>query len=177
MPGPAIKRGARHILSKRILMAAIVEWVSKWCGRVTTIAVIVTAVLLVLCLLVSIFFRYIIGYALSFPEELSMLLFAWLILLTGSLGVRDGFHVHLTFVINMLPSIIRKVLTRLITLAITVFGGVLVYSGQDLVVRTAGDLSATIRYPIEILYYPAPICGALIIIHGLSHLFNPKRES
>jgi len=158
-------------------MAAIIEWVSKWCGRVTTIAVIVTAVLLVLCLLVSIFFRYIIGYALSFPEELSMLLFAWLILLAGSLGVREGFHVRLTIVTNQFPSIIRKILAFLITLGITVFGAVLVYSGQDLVVRTAGDLSATIRYPIEILYYPAPICGALIIIHGLSHLFNPKRES
>jgi len=43
-------------------------------------------------------------------------------------------------------------------------------------VRTAGDLSATIRYPIEILYYPAPICGALIILHSLSHLFNLKEE-
>ena len=157
-------------------MVAIIEWVSKWCARVTTVAVIVIAVLLVLCLLVSIFFRYIIGYALSFPEELSMLLFAWLVLLAGSLGVREGFHVRLTFITNILPSIIRKVLVRLITLGIMVFGGVLLYSGQDLVIRTAGDLSATIRYPIEILYYPAPICGALIILHSLSHLFNLKEE-
>lgn len=157
-------------------MAAIIEWASKWCGRVTTVAVIAIAVLLVGCLLISIFFRYIIGYALSFPEELSMLLFAWLVLLAGSLGVREGFHVRLTFLINMFPSTIRKVLARLVTLGITMFGGVLLYSGQDLVVRTSGDLSATIRYPIEILYYPAPICGALIILHSLSHLFNPKKE-
>jgi TRAP-type C4-dicarboxylate transport system permease small subunit len=157
-------------------MVAIIEWVSKWCARVTAIAVIVIAVLLVLCLLVSIFFRYVIGYALSFPEELSMLLFAWLVLLAGSLGVREGFHVRLTFITNTLPSIIRKVLVHLVTLGIMVFGGVLLYSGQDLVTRTAGDLSATIRYPIEILYYPAPICGALIILHSLSHLFNLKEE-
>lgn len=158
-------------------MGAIIEWASKWCGRVTTVVVIAIAVLLVLCLLVSIFFRYVIGYALSFPEELSMLLFAWLVLLAGSLGVREGFHVRLTIVTNTLPSTLRKVLARLVTLGIMVFGGVLLYSGQDLVVRTAGDLSATIRYPIEILYYPAPICGALIILHSLSHLFNLKEEA
>lgn len=158
-------------------MATLIEWASKWCARGTRVVVIIIAVILVGCLLVSIFFRYIIGYALSFPEELSMLLFAWLVLLAGSLGVREGFHVRLTVVTNQLPSLIGKVLAHLVTLGITVFGAVLIYSGQDLVARTAGDLSATLRYPIELLYYPAPVCGALIILHGLSHLFNSARES
>jgi TRAP-type C4-dicarboxylate transport system permease small subunit len=174
---PQLSLGPGTYYPKRIFMAAIIEWISKWCARGTTIAVLAIAVLLVVCLLISIFFRYIIGYALSFPEELSMLLFAWLVLLAGSLGVREGFHVRLTILLNLFPSTIRKVLARLITLGITVFGGILLYSGQDLVVRTAGDLSATLRYPIELLYYPAPLCGALIILHGLSHLFNPREES
>jgi TRAP-type transport system small permease protein len=77
---------------------------------------------------------------------------------------------------NRLPLLLQKLLGYAITLGITVFGGILVYSGQDLVARTTGDLSATLRYPIELLYYPAPICGALIIIHSLSHLFKPKEE-
>ncbi|UCF84159.1 MAG: TRAP transporter small permease [Desulfobacteraceae bacterium] len=158
-------------------MTVIIDWASKWSARITTAAVLAIAVLLVVCLLISIFFRYIIGHALSFPEELSMLLFAWLVLLTGSLGVREGFHVRLTLLTNKLPSTMRKVLARLITVGIILFGGVLLYSGQDLVVRTAGDLSATLRYPIEFLYYPAPVCGALIIVHGLSKLFNPEMES
>jgi TRAP-type transport system small permease protein len=157
-------------------MARILDWVSRLCARGTNIAVIIIAVLLVGSLLVSIFFRYIVGYALSFPEELSMLLFAWLILLTGSLGVREGFHVRLTIVTNALPSTIQRVLTFLITIGIMVFGGVLLYSGQGLVARTIGNISATIGYPIEILYYPAPVCGALIILHSLSNLFKPKKE-
>ena len=158
-------------------MSAFFEWVSKWCARGTTFAVLTIAVSLVLCLLISIFFRYAIGYALSFPEELSMLLFAWLVLLAGSLGVREGFHVRLTILTNRLPPLMQKTLGYMVTSGITVFGGILVYSGQDLVARTAGDLSATLRYPIELLYYPAPICGALIIIHGLSHLFKPRMET
>jgi len=105
-----------------------------------------------------------------------MLLFAWLILLTGSLGVREGFHVRLTIVTNTLPDTIQKVLTFLVTMGVMVFGGVLLYSGQGLVVRTIGNISATIGYPIEILYYPAPVCGALIILHCLPNLFNPRKE-
>ncbi|MFW6115330.1 MAG: TRAP transporter small permease [Thermodesulfobacteriota bacterium] len=157
-------------------MAAILDWISRWCARGTIIAVLIAAISLVVVLLLSIFFRYIVGYALSFPEELSMLLFVWLVLLAGSLGVREGFHVRLTIVANKLPSIIQKLLTLLITIGIMLFGGVLLYSGQSLVVRTVGNLSATIGYPIEILYYPAPVCGALIILHSLSNLFNHKKE-
>ena len=106
-----------------------------------------------------------------------MLLFVWLVLLAGSLGVREGFHVRLSVLFKRLPPPIRTVLAFLITLAITVFGAVLLYSGRDLVVRTAGSFSATIRYPMEILYYPVPLCGALIILHGLSHLFSGRRQS
>ena len=49
-------------------MAAIIELASKWCARITTFALLGIAVLLVWCLLISIFFRYVIGYALSWPE-------------------------------------------------------------------------------------------------------------
>lgn len=158
-------------------MIAIIEWASNWCARITSVAVLAIGILLVWCLLISIFFRYVIGYALSWPEEISMLLFVWLVLLAGSLGVREGFHVRLNVLFKRLPPSTRTVVGSLITLAITAFGAVLVYSGRDLVVRTAGSFSATIRYPMEILYYPVPLCGALIILHGLSHLFGARRES
>ena len=105
-----------------------------------------------------------------------MLLFVWLVLLAGSLGVREDFHVRLTVVTDRLPPLFSKILAGLITVTITAFGGVLLLSGQSLIVRTAGHVSATIRYPIEMLYYPVPICGGLIMLHGLAHLFRAKRE-
>ncbi len=64
---PQISWGSGIYYPKRIPMTAITEWASKWCARITTAAVLAIAVLLVGCLLISIFFRYIIGYALSFP--------------------------------------------------------------------------------------------------------------
>jgi len=157
-------------------MASILDRISNWCAKITIVLVVGLAIVLVLCILISIFFRYVVGYALSWPEELSMLLFAWLVILAGSLGVREGFHVRLTVFVDWLPPALRKGLDRLITIIITLFGIVLVYAGQDLVTRTAGHLSATIEYPIVLLYYPALVCGALILLHGLSHLFNPGQE-
>ena len=157
-------------------MAATVEWLSRWCARATMVAVLALGIALVMCLLISIFFRYVIGQALSWPEELSMFLFTWLVLLTSSLGVREGFHVRLSILFERLPSPIRKVLARLITLAITAFGAILIYSGNDLVVRAAGHLSATIGYPLEIINCSTSVCGALIVVHSLSCLLSSEKE-
>ena len=140
------------------------------------VAVLALGIALVVCLLISIFFRYVIGQALSWPEELSMFLFTWLVLLTSSLGVREGFHVRLSILFERLPSPIRKVLARLITLAITAFGAILIYSGNDLVVRAAGHLSATIGYPLEIINCSTSVCGALIVVHSLSCLLSSEKE-
>jgi len=157
-------------------MLAAVEWLSRWCARATMVAVLALGILLVVCLLISIFFRYVVGQALSWPEELSMLLFTWLVLLASSLGVREGFHVRLSILFERLPSPIRKVLARLITLAITAFGAILIYSGRDLAIRAAGHLSATIGYPLEIINYAAFVCGVLIVVHGLSCLLSSEKE-
>ena len=157
-------------------MVGILERLSRWGARATMVAMLALAIVLVVSLLIGIFFRYIIGQALSWPEELSMLLFTWLVLLTSSLGVREGFHVRLSILFERLPSPIRKVLARLITMVITGFGAILIYSGNDLVVRTGGHISATIGYPLEVINYAAPVCGALIVIHGLYYLFTSDKE-
>lgn len=132
--------------------------------------VVLLAIALILCLLIAIFFRYVVGQALSWPEELSMLIFAWLVLLASSLGVREGFHVRLTVIFNRFPSSLRKAMSYSIISLIIAFGVVLFWSGQDLVVRTSGNLSATLGYPLEIINSSAPVCGIFIVIHGLCRL-------
>jgi TRAP-type C4-dicarboxylate transport system permease small subunit len=156
-------------------MAAAVEWLSRWCARVTAVVVLALGIALVACILISVFFRYIVGQALSWPEELSMFLFTWLVLLASSLGVREGFHVRLSIVFEHMPSAVQRALAYLITLAIIAFGAILIYSGKDLVVRATGHLSATIGYPLELINCSASVCGALIVVHALSSLLNPEK--
>jgi len=151
-------------------MARIARRISDFCARLTKGLIVILGLALVLCLLIAIFFRYVVGQALSWPEELSMLLFAWLVLLTSSLGVREGFHVRLTIIFNLFPPPFRKVLSYAIVSTIVAFGAVLFYSGRDLVIRTAGNLSATLGYPLEIINSSAPVCGALIVVHALDRL-------
>ena len=144
----------------------ILENISALVARVTGILVVFLCVSLVGSLLISIFFRYVVGQALSWPEEISLIIFTWLVLLTGSLGVREEFHVKLTLFSSRLPQIHRRILEMAIQAAIALFGLILVYSGYDLVQRTAQHLTPTLRLPLDWVNYSASVSGILIFLHA-----------
>jgi TRAP-type C4-dicarboxylate transport system permease small subunit len=158
-------------------MGKPLEWLSHGCARITRALMLILGILLILCLLTAVFFRYAVGYALSWPEELSMLLFTWIVFLAGSLGVREAFHVRLTFIPQRIPLSAQKILSMIITALIIAFGAVLLYSGKDMVDRTFGSVSATIGYPMAVINSAAIVGGALIVIHGLRRLSTPEEEN
>ena len=51
--------------------------------------------------------RYVFGNALSWSEELALLMFSWAALGGLALGVREGFHVRLTLLLEPLPAVAR----------------------------------------------------------------------
>jgi TRAP-type C4-dicarboxylate transport system permease small subunit len=155
--------------------ANILEKVSALVARLTGLFVVCLCVGLVGSLLISVFFRYVVGQALSWPEEISLILFTWLILLTGSLGVREEFHVKLVVFSARLPPFYRRILEMIITAAIAVFGLILVYSGNDLVRRTAEHLTPTLRLPLDWVNYSASVCGVLIFLHAAAVLARGGR--
>jgi TRAP-type C4-dicarboxylate transport system permease small subunit len=148
----------------------ILDRISAGVAWVTGIIVVCLCVGLVGSLLTSVFFRYVVGQALSWPEEISLILFTWLVLLTGSLGVREEFHVKLTLFSSRLPELYRRILEMTIQVFIAAFGLILVYSGYDLVQRTAQHLTPTLRLPLDWVNYSASVCGVLIFLHAVAAL-------
>ncbi len=157
-----------------IAVHAQLDRISRLAAQATGVAVVLLCIGLVGSLLISVFFRYVVGYALSWPEEISLILFAWMVLLAGSLGVREKFHVRLTLLADRLPPILKMILDRLVIASVCIFGGILVYSGNDLVERTAEHLTPTLRLPLDWVNYSAVVCGILICLHSLALLVKPK---
>lgn len=156
-------------------MAVILDKISSKLARFTSMVVILLCVYLVGSLLVSVFFRYVVGHALSWPEEISLILFTWLVLLAGSIGVREEFHVRLTLITSRFPAPLQLALERAVTASIGIFGIILAYSGKDLVNRTAEHLTPTLRLPLDWLNYSAAACGILIFVHAVAALMRPRQ--
>lgn len=149
------------------------DTVSALAAQLTRVAVVLMAAICMSSLIYQVFTRYFLGSAASWTEELALFLFTWIVLLAGSLGVREGFHVRLTVVLDFFPANARLWAERIIILTVVGFGVALLFSGVDYLTRTMGQVSAAVRYPIEALTLAAPVAGALIILHGLPRLFDP----
>ena len=148
----------------------IIEIASAFAARLTRWIVIAAAAVMIISLILQIFFRYVVGSSLVWSEELALFLFTWVVLLAGSLGVREGFHVRLTLFCDLLPKRGRWALDLVTHLIAGIFGGLVLVSGYSYLDSTLGQVSAAVRYPIEYLHAAAPVCGALIVLHTLAHL-------
>jgi TRAP-type C4-dicarboxylate transport system permease small subunit len=148
-----------------LAVAAFCAVIARWLA--TTLAMVTVA-----CLLLQVFFRYVIGNALVWSEEMALLTFAWVVLLLTSVGVREGFHVRLGLFLSLLPALPRAVMERVLLLGIGIFGVFLTVSGYRYVTETSGQISAAIGYPTELLHASAMVAGVLITIQAVARLLT-----
>jgi TRAP-type C4-dicarboxylate transport system permease small subunit len=150
----------------RMLCAAAGSAV-RW-SLVVAIAVMLTAIAY------QVVMRYCFGRAPSWTEELAILTFAWATLGGLALGVREGFHVRLTVVLDRLPRSSRQIAERALDVFALLVGAYLAWSGWRYVDATSGGTSAAIAYPVEILHGMAPVAGVLIVLFAVERLWtNP----
>ena len=127
------------------------------------------------CIALQVVMRYVFGNALSWSEELALLMFSWAALGGLALGVREGFHVRLTLLLDPLAAGARAWAERATDLLTAALGAYLAWSGWRYVDITRGGTSAAIAYPIEILHGIAPVVGVFVLVFALERLFLPKK--
>ena len=158
-----------------------VDSIGAWVARITSWLVIGMASVMMIALILQIIFRYVFNSSLSWSEELALFLFTWVVLLAGSIGVREHMHVRLILVRDRFAPFGRKCFDLCAEVLAIAFGFLLLIKGWDYTVATAeqGMVSAAVRYPLQYLYFVAPLAGGLIIFHGtinLLHLFLNDKE-
>jgi TRAP-type C4-dicarboxylate transport system permease small subunit len=141
-------------------------------GSALAITLIVSVALMLICIVIQVVMRYVFSRPPSWTDEMAILMFAWMALGGLAYGVYGAFHVRLTFVVDNLPSRLRDLLERTISLTTLAFGAYLAYSGARFVEFTTGGTSAAVQYPIELLHAMAPLSGGLIVIFALARLIR-----
>lgn len=139
-------------------------------------SLIAAVALMLACIALQVVMRYVFGNALSWSEELALVTFSWAALGGLALGVREGFHVRLTLLLDPLPAGARAWAERAIDLLAAALGAYLVWSGWRYVDITRGGTSAAIAYPIELLHGIAPLAGVFVLIFAVERLLLPKRQ-
>lgn len=154
-------------------IAAAIRWLSDRVARLTSGLCVLLIFVMLGLLSLQIAMRYLLGAPPSWTEELAIILFCWVVLLYGSVGLREGSQVA----VDLLPERferIRAVSDRIVQVLVLTFGGLLFWSGWSYVLRTHGQRTAALQAPIDILYLSAPIAGGLIVLHAIAALISPR---
>ncbi len=144
--------------------------------RVLKLTAVTLVLLMLLALAAQVFLRYVFGKSLSWSEELALLGFAWIVVITTSIGVRRMTHARMDLMLNVLPVYFHKWLEKLIALLLLALGLFIAYAGWEYFQETRGSTSAAVGFPIEFLYAAAPAFGVLIALFSFERLM-PWAES
>jgi TRAP-type C4-dicarboxylate transport system permease small subunit len=145
---------------------AVVAAVLRW-------SLIVAVATMLVAITLQVIGRYVFLRAPSWSEELAVFAFSWATIGGLALGVREGFHVALTLLIEQLPPALRMIWARVVSLATAGLGIFLLWSGVRFLDFTSGSFSAAMEYPIELLNVMAPIAGGLIALFAVERLIWP----
>ncbi|MFV0298129.1 MAG: TRAP transporter small permease [Hyphomicrobiaceae bacterium] len=156
-------------------MTRLIDTISRWLSTASVAVSVVMFALMLAALTYQVVARYIFNAPPVWAEEFSMALFTWVVLLMGSVGVREGIHVYLDLWPDSTPWVIQYVLERFVQLVTLGVGLMLADSGWEYVLDTEGQVSAAINYPIEALHSAAPVAGVLITVHALAALLKPSK--
>ncbi len=167
-------------MSDRLVMllsriAALVEATSRVVSRLVAGLCVALVYVMLGLLAAQVLMRYLLGAPPSWTEELSIILFGWLVLLYASVGLREGFHVAIQFIPDRWRRL-NRLSEWLVALLAMGFGAVAVTAGVAYVERTSGQKTAALQMPIETLYLAVPVSGALFILHALALLVAPGRK-
>ncbi len=144
-------------------ISKLVEFVT--CALLTALVLIITW---------QVFSRYVLGTTPSWSEEISVILVVWFGMLGAGLGVRDGSHLAVEFIVRGMSAGPRMFFHRLSFALIIAFSGLMVIGGFRLVkfVMDNNEINPATGIPVGYTYLALPLAGIFIFMHALKHLLD-----
>ena len=133
-------------------------------ARWTELVVKVLMGFLVVVVVTSVIFRYVLVSPLTWSEEVGRYVMIWLGFLAASIAVRDGLHVGVDFVVQWSPSWLAGWLQRLARAALGVFLLIVMGYGFVLVVNLWDQWSPVMDIRMTWPYLAIPVGSLLMLV-------------
>lgn len=139
---------------------------------------IVLSLLTLMVLVVSwqVFTRYVLGFSPVWAPETALLLVGWVAFLGIAIGIRERSHIAVGYVVDRLPSAMRKVVERLGPVLMLLFGGYLIVQGWDFTTLMAQSTLPGTGLPRSVQYAAMPASGILIVLYATLQLLGVRTE-
>jgi len=144
-------------------LAAAEDWFVKL-NQWLVIGLMGTMALLVFVNVVS---RYVFNYSIIWVEELTQYQMIWIAYLGAGLAFREGRHVAVDTIQDLLPARLRRFVRILIWFAIAAFLVTLTILGFQIAAFTWNQETPVMNIPTGIPYLAIPIGAAVFLLHAI----------
>ncbi len=132
--------------------------------RATELVIMALMAFLVVVVVASVIFRYVLLSPFSWSEEVCRYVMIWLGFLGASLAVREGLHVGVEFVVNWVPPRLAAWMRGLARAGVGAFLLIVMIYGFDLVANLWDQLSPVMEIRMTWPYLAIPVGSLLMLI-------------
>ena len=126
----------------------------------------VLVLLMVACILVQVFYRYVLNDALPWPEEAARAFMIWMMGLVAGSGYRWGSFVAIDLVNDYLPTLIGRILKLLLLILAMVVLMQLFVLAIEFFQRGFRTRAASFHLPRAWIYLAMPVCfGSMLLVN------------
>ena len=125
------------------------------CALVAMILIVVTQVAT----------RKLFNFVFFWSEEMTLLLLTWFSFMGMAIGFREGLHLNMDLLENILPKSINTVLDKIVQVATILFGLYFIIQGWDFTVMMHESTTS-------IMYLVMPVTGIMTTVYGFLQLIN-----
>ena len=136
-------------------------------------------VVLVSCLGLQVFYRYVLGDAPTWSEELSRMCFVWIVYLGASLAAQHQMHVRVTAQYLMIPKHYRIYLWLLADLLWIACNILFLVKGVEFVQHTMRfvEMTPTLHMSKHYIYMVLPVTSSLLILRILQVYYRLYKQT
>jgi TRAP-type C4-dicarboxylate transport system permease small subunit len=118
----------------------------------------------------QVFFRYVVGSSLVWSEELSKIIFFYLIYLGASIAVRSRAFASVDYLYQYFPKRMKRCVDIFVWILIVVFLLVIIVLGAQITLKTVSQITPALEIPQAVVYFAVPFGSLIMMLAALSFL-------
>jgi TRAP-type C4-dicarboxylate transport system permease small subunit len=155
----------------------VIERIEKLLLKVLTVILVLQGIGLVALIGVEVLFRYVIGSALSWPEEVAGIVFVWFTLFGIALVMREDEHIAFDSLMQHSSPWVRKGIRIFSQLIIAGYALFMVYYGYTYAAMFTFEKTPAARINLLWLNLAVPLSGILLFFYSLLKMVESLKSS
>ena len=140
------------------------------------IIIVSIGIWLMVTMIASVFFRYVLNNSLTWADESSSFLLVWLMLAVAPIGFHQNFHIAVSLVVDRAPRLVRVFLGLFINSCTALFFGIAGYYGIDQTIIEMGTELASMPISRAWFTWVLPAGSVAVLLVCLNNMLRILRQ-